>query len=162
LLERWDAGAVLISRGEEGMALFKRTARGGVAMREFPTLARETFDVTGAGDTVIAACALALGAGGTLEEATGLAHHAARPRGAPAAANGRPRPARGGRAPRAPPPRGLGGGPKRDGEAGRGGRGRERQARRRPTRRRLSSAAGGRSEHAALARAPRAAAGGHL
>ena len=77
LLERWDAGAVLISRGEEGMALFKRTARGGVAMREFPTVARETFDVTGAGDTVIATCALALGAGGTLEEATVLANHAA-------------------------------------------------------------------------------------
>jgi len=77
LLERWEAGAVLISRGEEGMALFKRTARGGVVMREFPTLARETFDVTGAGDTVIATCALALGAGGTLEEATVLANHAA-------------------------------------------------------------------------------------
>ena len=77
LLERWDAGAVLISRGEEGMALFKRTSRGGVAVREFSTLARETFDVTGAGDTVIAACALALGAGGTLEEATILANHAA-------------------------------------------------------------------------------------
>ena len=77
LLERWEAGAVLISRGEEGLALFKRTSRGGVAVREFPTVARETFDVTGAGDTVIAACALALGAGGTLEEATVLANHAA-------------------------------------------------------------------------------------
>ena len=41
------------------------------------TVAREVFDVTGAGDTVIAACALALGAGGTLEEATVLANHAA-------------------------------------------------------------------------------------
>ena len=73
LLERWEAEAVLISRGEEGMALFKRG--GGVA--EFPTVAREVFDVTGAGDTVIATCALALGAGGTLEEATVLANHAA-------------------------------------------------------------------------------------
>jgi D-beta-D-heptose 7-phosphate kinase/D-beta-D-heptose 1-phosphate adenosyltransferase len=35
------------------------------------------FDVTGAGDTVLATCALALGAGGTLEEATVLANHAA-------------------------------------------------------------------------------------
>ena len=68
---------MLISRGEEGLALFKRTSRGGVAVREFPTVARETFDVTGAGDTVIATCALALGAGGTLEEATVLANHAA-------------------------------------------------------------------------------------
>lgn len=73
LLERWEAGAVLISRGEEGMALFKP---GGV-VEEFPTLAREVFDVTGAGDTVMATCALALGAGGTLEEATVLANHAA-------------------------------------------------------------------------------------
>jgi D-beta-D-heptose 7-phosphate kinase/D-beta-D-heptose 1-phosphate adenosyltransferase len=73
LLERWQAGAVLISRGEEGMALFKP---GGV-VRAFPTVAREVFDVTGAGDTVLATCALALGAGGTLEEATVLANHAA-------------------------------------------------------------------------------------
>ena len=73
LLEQWDAEAVLISRGEEGMALFKR----GGGVEEFPTVAREVFDVTGAGDTVIATCALALGAGGTLEEATVLANHAA-------------------------------------------------------------------------------------
>ena len=73
LLARWEAGAVLISRGEEGMALFKR----GGGMRAFPTLAHEVFDVTGAGDTVLATCALALGAGGTLEEATVLANHAA-------------------------------------------------------------------------------------
>ena len=46
-------------------------------MREFPTVAREVFDVTGAGDTVVATCALALGAGATLEEATVLANHAA-------------------------------------------------------------------------------------
>jgi D-beta-D-heptose 7-phosphate kinase/D-beta-D-heptose 1-phosphate adenosyltransferase len=46
-------------------------------VREFPTLAREVYDVTGAGDTVIATCALALGAGATLEEATVLANHAA-------------------------------------------------------------------------------------
>jgi D-beta-D-heptose 7-phosphate kinase/D-beta-D-heptose 1-phosphate adenosyltransferase len=78
LLERWEAGAVLISRGEEGMALFKRDARGRrVVVEEFPTAAREVFDVTGAGDTVLATCALALGAGGTLEEATVLANHAA-------------------------------------------------------------------------------------
>jgi D-beta-D-heptose 7-phosphate kinase/D-beta-D-heptose 1-phosphate adenosyltransferase len=73
LLERWEAGAVLLSRGDEGMALFKP---GGV-VEEFPTTAREVFDVTGAGDTVIATCALALGAGGSLEEATVLANHAA-------------------------------------------------------------------------------------
>src|SRR5439155_826006 len=73
LLERWETEAVLISRGDEGMALFKR----GGAVQEFPTVAREVYDVTGAGDTVLAACALALGAGGTPEEATVLANHAA-------------------------------------------------------------------------------------
>jgi rfaE bifunctional protein kinase chain/domain len=73
LIDRWDAGAVLISRGEQGLALFKP---GGV-VEEFPTVAREVFDVTGAGDTLMATCALALGAGGTLEEATVLANHAA-------------------------------------------------------------------------------------
>jgi D-beta-D-heptose 7-phosphate kinase/D-beta-D-heptose 1-phosphate adenosyltransferase len=78
LLARWETDAVLISRGEEGMALFKPGSRaGGVAVEEFPTVAREVFDVTGAGDTVLATCALALGAGGTLEEATVLANYAA-------------------------------------------------------------------------------------
>jgi rfaE bifunctional protein kinase chain/domain len=73
LLRRWEAEAVLISRGEEGMSLFKR----GGGLEEFPTVAREVFDVTGAGDTVVATCALALGAGGSFEEATILANHAA-------------------------------------------------------------------------------------
>jgi D-beta-D-heptose 7-phosphate kinase/D-beta-D-heptose 1-phosphate adenosyltransferase len=78
LLERWQAGAILISRGEEGMALFKPgEADRDVTVQHFPTVAREVFDVTGAGDTVLATCALALGAGGTLEEATVLANHAA-------------------------------------------------------------------------------------
>jgi D-beta-D-heptose 7-phosphate kinase/D-beta-D-heptose 1-phosphate adenosyltransferase len=76
LLKRWEAGAVLVSRGEEGMALFKARGRS-VDVEEFPTFAREVFDVTGAGDTVLATCALALGAGGTLEEAATLANHAA-------------------------------------------------------------------------------------
>jgi len=73
LLERWEAEAVLISRGEDGLALFRR----GRAAQHFPTVAREIFDVTGAGDTVVATCALALGAGASLEEATVLANHAA-------------------------------------------------------------------------------------
>ena len=73
LLDLWQAEAVLVSRGEEGMSLFKR----GESVQHFPTTAREIFDVTGAGDTVLATCALALGAGATLEEATILANHAA-------------------------------------------------------------------------------------
>jgi D-beta-D-heptose 7-phosphate kinase/D-beta-D-heptose 1-phosphate adenosyltransferase len=77
LLAHWEAESVLISQGEGGMALFKHGPRGDVMVEEFPTVARQVFDVTGAGDTVLATCALALGAGGSLEEATVLANHAA-------------------------------------------------------------------------------------
>lgn len=73
LLQLWQTEAVLVSRSEEGMSLFKPRAK----PQHFPTTAREVYDVTGAGDTVLAACALALGAGATLEEATILANHAA-------------------------------------------------------------------------------------
>ncbi len=73
LLERWDAEAILITRGEHGMTLFRPHA----APRHFPTAARQVFDVTGAGDTVVAACALALAAGATFEDAASLANHAA-------------------------------------------------------------------------------------
>jgi D-beta-D-heptose 7-phosphate kinase/D-beta-D-heptose 1-phosphate adenosyltransferase len=73
LLARWQADAVLITRGELGMSLFER----GAPPRHFPTAARHVFDVTGAGDTVVAACALALGARASLETAAILANHAA-------------------------------------------------------------------------------------
>jgi D-beta-D-heptose 7-phosphate kinase/D-beta-D-heptose 1-phosphate adenosyltransferase len=73
LLRRWQADAILISRGEAGMSLFKPRARA----QHFPTAAQEVFDVTGAGDTVLAACALALASGGTFEEAARLANQAA-------------------------------------------------------------------------------------
>ena len=72
LLERWQSEAVLISRGEAGMTLFKRPFR----VRHFPTSAQEVYDVTGAGDTALAACALALGAGGSFEEAATIANQA--------------------------------------------------------------------------------------
>ena len=73
LLDRWKTPAVLISRGEDGLSLFQA----GGTVRHFPTMAREVFDVTGAGDTVHATCALALGAGTSLETATIFANHAA-------------------------------------------------------------------------------------
>jgi len=73
LLDRWQADAVLVTRSEQGMTLFKR--QGGVS--HFPTVARHVFDVTGAGDTVVATLALALGAGASLENAAVLANHAA-------------------------------------------------------------------------------------
>jgi D-beta-D-heptose 7-phosphate kinase/D-beta-D-heptose 1-phosphate adenosyltransferase len=65
--------AVLVTRGEHGMSLFER----GRAPLHVSAAAREVFDVTGAGDSVIAALALALAAGATLPEAAALANAAA-------------------------------------------------------------------------------------
>jgi len=73
LLEQLDADHLLITRGEEGMSLF---ARGGARV-DIPSVGREVYDVTGAGDTVVGTLALALAAGGSMEEATRLANHAA-------------------------------------------------------------------------------------
>jgi D-beta-D-heptose 7-phosphate kinase/D-beta-D-heptose 1-phosphate adenosyltransferase len=72
LLEKFDCPYALISRGEAGMSLFdhRRT-------HHFPTVARDIFDVTGAGDTVIATLAVARAAGAEMEEAVILANHAA-------------------------------------------------------------------------------------
>ncbi len=73
LVRRWNAEAVLITRGEEGMSLFVESGK----TKHFPTVARHVFDVTGAGDTVIATCALAIGGGADLPTAAILANHAA-------------------------------------------------------------------------------------
>lgn len=73
LLQLWQAKAVLITRGPEGMSLF----RPGREVRHFFTEPREIFDVTGAGDTVVAACSLALASRSTFEEAAVLANLAA-------------------------------------------------------------------------------------
>jgi len=73
LLGRLELGALLVTRGEHGMSLL----RPGVAPLHLPTKAMEVFDVTGAGDTVIAVLATALAAGCPLPEATLLANLAA-------------------------------------------------------------------------------------
>jgi len=65
--------AALITRGEHGMSLFERGRR----PVHIPTAAREVFDVTGAGDTVVATLSVALAAGASLREAATLANHAA-------------------------------------------------------------------------------------
>ena len=75
LLQRFECEYVLITRGEEGMSLF--SASKGAGSHHLPTFAREVFDVTGAGDTVIATLALAYAGGATMEEAAVLANHAA-------------------------------------------------------------------------------------
>lgn len=65
--------AVLITRGSGGMALLENDR----PMQLIPTVAKEVFDVTGAGDTVAATLALGLAAGGSMSEAARLANHAA-------------------------------------------------------------------------------------
>jgi D-beta-D-heptose 7-phosphate kinase/D-beta-D-heptose 1-phosphate adenosyltransferase len=64
---------LLVTRGEEGMALFEGDGR----VRYIPTVAREVFDVTGAGDTVISTLALGLVAGLSILEAAVLSNIAA-------------------------------------------------------------------------------------
>jgi D-beta-D-heptose 7-phosphate kinase/D-beta-D-heptose 1-phosphate adenosyltransferase len=73
IMDKLQLKALLITRGEAGMALFERE-------REpllIPTMAREVFDVTGAGDTVVATLALGLAAGLDFTEAAVLANSAA-------------------------------------------------------------------------------------
>lgn len=70
LLEKLGCEALLITRGGEGMTLVER----GEGLRDIPSIPRPVYDVTGAGDTVIAVIALALAAGASLEDAANLAN----------------------------------------------------------------------------------------
>jgi rfaE bifunctional protein kinase chain/domain len=67
------ADGVLLTRGEQGMSLFE----GDGQVTHIPAPVQEVFDVTGAGDTVIATATLTLAAGGSLLEAAMLANRAA-------------------------------------------------------------------------------------
>jgi len=73
LQKRVDAEAVLITRGPQGMSLFERGGR----YTYLPTVAREVYDVTGAGDTVVGTVTLALAAGADYPSACFLSNHAA-------------------------------------------------------------------------------------
>ncbi len=73
VLERARCAAVLVTRGPDGMSLVPREGD----PEHLPTQAREVFDVAGAGDTVIAAFAAALGAGLPMLDAARLANVAA-------------------------------------------------------------------------------------
>ena len=73
LMAELDLGALLVTRGESGMTLL----RPGEEELHLPARAREVFDVTGAGDTVIATLAAAVASGAGLPEAVGLANVAA-------------------------------------------------------------------------------------
>lgn len=73
ILERLNCKNVLITRGEDGMTLFEE----GGDVVNIPTVAREVFDVTGAGDTVISALTLAVASGANVRDAAFISNYAA-------------------------------------------------------------------------------------
>lgn len=73
LLKQSDSAAMLITRGEHGLSLFEK----GGAITHIPAVAREVYDVTGAGDTVVSALALSIATGANLREAARIANYAA-------------------------------------------------------------------------------------
>ena len=77
LMNRLSCKSVLITRSEEGMSLFEKDGSKGIKVTYIPTVAKKVFDVTGAGDTVIAAFTLAHISGASLEDASVIANHAA-------------------------------------------------------------------------------------
>ena len=72
-LDRLGVQHLLLTLGERGMVLASRDGR----LASVSTVAREVYDVVGAGDTVTAYLATVLGAGGTAEEAAVIANYAA-------------------------------------------------------------------------------------
>ncbi len=71
--QRLGCQSVLVTRGEKGMSLFE----GNKGSWHIPAQARQVYDVTGAGDTVVGTLALALSTGASMREAATLANHAA-------------------------------------------------------------------------------------
>jgi D-beta-D-heptose 7-phosphate kinase/D-beta-D-heptose 1-phosphate adenosyltransferase len=71
--QRLGCQSVLITRGEKGMSLYE----GDGVSWHLPTQARQVYDVTGAGDTVIGTLALALSTGASIKHGAILANHAA-------------------------------------------------------------------------------------
>lgn len=73
LLASQNSESILITRGENGMSLFERSG----TTTHIPTVARDVYDVSGAGDTVISTMALTLASGADLKEAAILSNYAA-------------------------------------------------------------------------------------
>ncbi len=71
LKETCDLECSMITLSEDGIAIYDQS------MRRFPTVAKEVYDVTGAGDTVIASLSFALAGGFGIDEAAPFANHAA-------------------------------------------------------------------------------------
>ena len=76
LIHSLKLSALLITRGSEGMTLLENK-KGKVLREDFPTEAKDVFDVSGAGDTVIATIAAGLAANFSLSESIKLANIAA-------------------------------------------------------------------------------------
>ena len=70
ILSRTDTGSLLVTLGEHGMKLYRRDSE----PVHFPSAARQVFDVTGAGDTVVAFLAAALSAGAQMHAAISFAN----------------------------------------------------------------------------------------
>jgi D-beta-D-heptose 7-phosphate kinase/D-beta-D-heptose 1-phosphate adenosyltransferase len=73
ILSQISTKYLILKRGEQGLSVFERNKKA----LHVPTLAKEVYDVTGAGDTVIAVSSLALVAGASIQEAALLANIAA-------------------------------------------------------------------------------------
>tara|TARA_B100001248_G_scaffold217625_1_gene172790 strand:- start:366 stop:1778 length:1413 start_codon:yes stop_codon:yes gene_type:complete len=76
LIHSLKLSALLITRGSEGMTLLEKKS-GKITRMDFPTEAKDVFDVSGAGDTVIASIAAGLASGFSLSESIKLANVAA-------------------------------------------------------------------------------------
>jgi len=73
LLKKLSCKAVMITRGDEGMSLFEKNGK----ITHISTCAQAVYDVSGAGDTVIAALTLSHAGGANLKDAAIVANHAA-------------------------------------------------------------------------------------
>lgn len=73
LLKKHKFKSVLITRGGDGMSLFEKNGK----VTHIPAYAKEVYDVTGAGDTVIAAFTLCRASGATMKKSAEFANHAA-------------------------------------------------------------------------------------
>ena len=73
IITKLKSEAVVITRGEKGMSLFQKNKK----VYNIPTRAKEVYDVTGAGDTVIATLTLALASGASMATGCEIANYAA-------------------------------------------------------------------------------------
>ena len=73
LRQKLGCEAVLVTRGEQGMSLCESNG----SSWHIPTMARQVYDVTGAGDTVVSTLALAMSVGASITEASIMANYAA-------------------------------------------------------------------------------------